>query len=323
MNAIGAGRRRRGTIRPVSRSETSTPGVYWPKDRFVRSDDGARIAYTFLGPEDGRVVALCSGFLCPDTWWYHLAPALAEAGYRVLLFHYRGIAQSTLPPSDGPDAFTVDRFAADLRAVVDEEDLRDIVIVVHSMGVQVMLEAYRLLRRRTAAVVALTGPYASPLHTLYGRRELAYLYEAVRFVLHLAYPPLLRLGWRVGWTRLPFLKLGRAVRAFGPRTSDEVVASYVAHAAAMDPQLVLRIAQGMHKHTAMDLLPEVHVPALVVVGGKDPFSPADLGHEMVAQMPDATLRTVPEGTHGTVLEYPEMVNAFVLEFLADVHARVA
>src|SRR5687768_1849087 len=115
----------------MSPTTTSEPGVYWPKERAVRSDDGARIAYTFLGPDDGQVVALCSGFLCPDTWWYYLAPDLAEAGYRVLLFHYRGIASSGLPPADGPDAFTVDRFAADLRAIVDEEDLADIIIVGH------------------------------------------------------------------------------------------------------------------------------------------------------------------------------------------------
>jgi hypothetical protein len=44
------------------------PGVIWPKDRRVATDDGAEIAYTFLGPKRGRVVALCSGFLCPDTW---------------------------------------------------------------------------------------------------------------------------------------------------------------------------------------------------------------------------------------------------------------
>ena len=289
----------------------------------MRSDDGATITYTFLGPEQGPVVALCSGFLCPDTWWYYLAPALADAGYRVLVFHYRGIATSTLPPRSGPDAFTVDRFAADLRAIVDAEDLDDIVIVGHSMGVQVMLEAYRLLRGRTRGVVALTGPYASPVHTLYGRREMVAVYEAARLLFRLTLPPVLRFAWRTGWTHLPFLGIGRAVRAFGPRTSDDIVDSYVRHAAQMDPQLVLRIAQGMHAHNAMDLLPEIDVPALVVVGDKDPFSPAKLGQQMVEQMPDATLRTVPDGTHGTILEYPEMVNQFVLDFLAGLAERAA
>jgi pimeloyl-ACP methyl ester carboxylesterase len=130
-----------------------TPGVYWPKDRTVRTDDGADIAYTFLGRPPhraaGPVVALCSGFLCPDTWWYHLAPALASEGYSVLVFHYRGIAQSTLPAVVDRSAFAIPRLAADLGAIVAEEQLDDLVLVGHSMGVQVMLEAYRLLRWRT------------------------------------------------------------------------------------------------------------------------------------------------------------------------------
>ena len=302
---------------------TAQPGVYWPKDRTVVSDDGATITYTFLGPEDGRVIALCAGFLCPDTWWYHLAPALADAGHRVLVFHYRGIASSGLPPESPPEAFTVERMAADLRAIVEAEDLDDIVIVGHSMGVQVMLEAYRMLRRRTAAVIALTGPYASPVRTLYGRREMVFVYEIMRVAANLAPRRLLTAYWRAIWNHLPFLALGRMVRAFGPRTSDEIVDSYVQHAAQMDPRLVVRIAEGMHEHDAMDLLPSVDVPALVVVGGKDPFSPPDLGENMVRVMPHATLRTVANGTHGTILEYPEQVNGYVLDFLAALATRAA
>ena len=303
--------------------QTLPPGVLWPKDRSVQSEDGATITYTFLGAEHGQVVALCSGFLCPDTWWFHLAPALARAGYRVLVFHYRGIATSTLPVDTSPDAFTVERFAQDLRAIVEHEDLDDLILVGHSMGVQVMLEAYRVLRARTSAVIALTGPYASPVRTLYGRRDVIYLYETLRFLLGKALPaPLLRAGWRASWRHAPFLSIGRAVKAFGPRTSNAIVQTYVDHAAEIDPQLVLRIAEGMHKHDAMHVLAEVEVPALVVVGGKDPFSPAALGINMVATMPNAVMKTVPNGTHGTILEYPEQVNGYVLDFLADL-AEVA
>ena len=313
--------------RPIKQEQhvqTLPPGVFWPKDRSVQSDDGATVTYTFLGAEQGPVVALCSGFLCPDTWWFHLAPALGRAGYRVLVFHYRGIATSTLPADTSPQAFTVERFASDLRAIVEEEDLRDLVLIGHSMGVQVMLEAYGLLRTRTLAVVALTGPYASPVRTLYGRPEMTYVYEVLRFLLGKALPaPLLRAGWRASWRHAPFLGIGRAVKAFGPRTSDAIVQSYVDHAAEMDPQLVLRIAEGMHDHDAMHLLSEVEVPALVVVGGKDPFSPLALGINMVATMPNAVMKTVPNGTHGTILEYPEQVNGYVLDFLHDLVAAVA
>ena len=303
--------------------EESVPGVYWPKDRRVATDDGAEIAYTFLGPSPDEtrapVVALCSGFLCPDTWWYHLAPALADAGYPVLLFHYRGIAQSTLPAVIDDAAFSVPRCAADLAAIVEVEQLDKLVLVGHSMGVQVMLEAYRQLSDRIVGVAALTGPYASAVRTLYNRREISVLvYEPAHLLFRLTYGPVLRAGWRAAWRRLPFLGIGRAVRAFGPQTSDEIVASYVAHAAEVHPKIAMRMAAGMHNHSAEDVLPTVSVPALVVVGGADPFSPPQLGEHMAEALPCATLRTAVTGTHGTILEHPELINGWVLEFLHDV-----
>jgi 3-oxoadipate enol-lactonase len=300
------------------------PGIIWPKDRSAVTDDGATITYTFLGPDDGEVVALTSGFLCPDTWWHYLAPMLADHGYRVLLFHYRGIATSTLPVHltrikrmlpRGP--FTVPRFAADLRTIVEHEQLERLALIGHSMGVQVMFEAYRQLRPRVTGLAALTGPYASPVHTLYGRSDVGRLaYAGARLAFQAAPSPALRWAWRTGWQRLPFLDIGRAVRAFGARTSDELVATYTRHAAHVDPYLALHVAAGMHEHSAEDVLDEVEVPTLLVFGGRDVFSPPRLGKHMWQRIPTAHFRVAPNGTHGTILEYPELVNGWVLDFLA-------
>ena len=298
----------------------SDAGVLWPKDRTATATDGARIRYGFVGPDDGLVVALCSGFLCPDTWWAHLVPALERAGYRVLLFHYRGIAGSTVPAGAGRDAMSVPRFAADLRDVLDAEGIGAVALVGHSMGVQVALEAAALLGDdRVRALAALTGPFASPVRTLYGRGPLAtyLLYEPTRLLVRLAPRAVGDRIWRAGWRRLPFLRIGRAVRAFGPRTDEDLVRGYAEHAAELPVRYALAVAEAMHGHTAEDLLPGIAVPTLVVVGGKDPFSPPVLGHRMADLLPDAVVRTAPHGTHGTVLEYPELVNGWVLDHLGE------
>jgi 3-oxoadipate enol-lactonase len=299
------------------------PGIFWPKDRSVRTSDGVEVTYTFLGPESDRTVALCSGFMCPDTWWWYLAPTLARHGHRVLLFHYRAVGSSALPQHpdwlgrglNGP-SFTIERFAADLGDIVRAEDIEDLVVVGHSMGVQVALEAYRQLRPAVTGVVSLTGPYASAIRTLYNRTELAYvLYEPARQLMRLAPPPLVRLVWRAALRNINILEGGRLVRAFGPRTDDRLVQSYADHLATIDPYVVLQIVKEMHGHSAEDLLPEVNVPALIVVGEKDPFTPPNLGRHMAAVMPDAILRSLPDATHGALLEYPEQVNGWVLDFL--------
>lgn len=294
----------------------AVPGVIWPKDRAVVTDDGARIGYTFLGPRDGPVVALCAGLLCPDTWWHHLAPALAAEGHRVLVFHYRGIAVSGRPAEEGPDSYSILRCAKDLLAIVEAEDIRRLSILGHSMGVQVALEAYRLMAVRTQSLVTITGPFASPIRSLYDRGPLMTygLYHPLRALLRSMAPPLRRRVWRAVW-RGPALELGKLVGAFGPRIDAQIVRSYIEHAASMDPDTVLKIFAGMHEHTARANLRDIAVPTLIIAGGVDPFTPPSQARIMAERVPDATLRVVPHGTHGAILEYPEIVNGWVLDFL--------
>jgi 3-oxoadipate enol-lactonase len=297
-------------------AQRDIPGVLWPKDRTVRSEDGADIAYTFLGPEDGPVVAFCAGFMCPDTWWHFLAPAVAAEGHRVLLFHYRGIAASNVPVDDHPRAYTIDRCAGDLAAIVEAEGIERLTILGHSMGVQVALEAYRVLGDKADGLIAITGPFASALRTLYNAGPIwTYgIYHPIRAALSLTIPPVRRLIWQTTWS-LPMLKGGRLIRAFGPRTDESIVQSYLDHAAQIDPGLALRIVAGMHEHDARDVLTDVAVPTLVIAGAKDPFSPPGQAKRMVQRVPDSTFRVAPNGTHGTILEYPELVNGWVLDFL--------
>lgn len=293
-----------------------TPGVLWERDHHVETSDGARIAYTVLGPADGPVVALCAGFLCPDTWWRFLATALADAGYRVVVTGYRGIAGSSQPARAGAHSYTVARFAGDVLDVLDAEGVDTFAAVGHSMGTQVMLEAYRQASVRVTALASVTGPYESPLRSLWGRGSLALaVYEPLRLGAALTLPPVLRLLWRTG-THLPLLPVGRLLGVLGPRATDELVSSYLAHAGTLDIGVVRRVAAGMHAHSAADLLPEVAAPTLVVIGARDPWSPPSIGRHMAAVMPRATLRIAPHGTHGTVLEYPELVNGWVLDHLA-------
>lgn len=293
------------------------PGVIWRKDRAVRTADGADIAYTFLGSQDGPVIALCAGLLCPDTWWHYLVPQLVDEGYRVLLFHYRGMGTSTAPGDDDPRAYAIDRCAGDLVDIVEAEGIDRLILLGHSMGVQVAIEAYRLLEDRIAGVIAVTGPFASPLRSLYDRGTLMTygVYHPLRIALSLVLPPVRRVGWNLLWSHAPMLTAGKLLKAFGPRTDETIVRSYLDHAAALDPRMVLRIAAGMHAHDATDVLQQIAVPALIVAGAKDPFTPPSQAVRMAALVQDATLRTVPNGTHGTILEYPEVVNGWILDFL--------
>jgi pimeloyl-ACP methyl ester carboxylesterase len=69
------------------------------------------------------------------------------------------------------------------------------------------------------------------------------------------------------------------------------------------------------KHSALDLLPEIRVPALVIAGDIDTFTPPDLSRKMAADIPGAELLVVTGGSHTAPLEHPELVGSVLEDFL--------
>jgi pimeloyl-ACP methyl ester carboxylesterase len=280
----------------------------------VRSFDGATIRYCVRGPSGAPVIALCAGFLCPDTYWKYIVPAL-EADHRLIVWNYRGIGVSELPRPPGfhavrvsPDDLSIEVNAKDLHAILDAESAGRVVLVGHSMGVQVMLEAYERYPERIAALVSLAGPYETPLRTFYGTNASAVLAPVALPLLHLL-PRTSLLAWR-GLVHNPLAyRAGRLVRAIGPKALPEDMKGYFDHVSMIDPLIISKMIRGMHAHSAEKLLPTIGVPVLIAHGTNDPFTPISVAREMADRIPDAKLVVFEGGSHTLPLEYPDEIVA--------------
>jgi len=298
-------------------------GTLFPKDRCIVSFDGTHIGYTLIGKgkRTDPVIALCAGYACPDNFWKYLAPALAKK-YRVLVWNYRGAGESGFPREPGYRArnysaedFTMDKYAQDLKEILDHEKIGDVVVIGHSMGVQVCLEAYRLMPERVRAIVSVTGPYASPLRTFYNSTLGPRVFPVARFAMNLFPRPLTVLWRALLKSSIPHpgaIRLG----ALGPKAKAEDMRPYYDHMAELDPMIMMKMVEGMHMHSAEDLLRAVAAPTLVIVGDHDNFTPPWLGRVMASRIPVAELIVVPGGTHGTIIEEPKLVNKAIIDFLA-------
>jgi pimeloyl-ACP methyl ester carboxylesterase len=295
-------------------------GHVWPKDREAVTDDGVRVRYTVRGPEDGSWVVLCSGFMCPDNFWSGLGAELMRR-HRVVVLNYRSVGASSDPRPPGwrarnlrAEDYTIERMAADVAAVLDAEDAREVVPIGHSMGCQVALQLWRARPDLVDALALVTGPYASPLHTFYGSKLGVYLFPFAERGLPLLPRPVQRLIVRA--PRLPIaMPVARMIRALGPETPPEDMAGYLRHFGEVDPMVALKIAQGMHRFDSRAWVHEVDVPSLVVVGSDDTFSPPQIGEQLLSAMPDVELVTVRGGTHAALIEYPYEVHDAVADFL--------
>jgi non-heme chloroperoxidase len=78
----------------------------------------------------GRPIVLIHGFPLSGAAWEKQVPALISAGFRTIAYDRRGFGNSSQPTI----GYDYDTFAADLDTIMNELDLRDAVLVGHSMG---------------------------------------------------------------------------------------------------------------------------------------------------------------------------------------------
>jgi non-heme chloroperoxidase len=94
----------------------------------ITTHDGPEIYYKDWGA--GQPVVFSHGWpLNADMWEYQMT-YLASRGYRVVAHDRRGFGRSSQPWS----GYDYDTFADDLAAVIDKLDLKNVVLVGHSMG---------------------------------------------------------------------------------------------------------------------------------------------------------------------------------------------
>jgi pimeloyl-ACP methyl ester carboxylesterase len=99
-----------------------------------RASDGAEIAYDERGPGDAARLLFVHGWQADHTVWRDMIAAL-EPEVRTFAVDLRGSGESR----DARAPFTLERFAQDLREMIDALAIAPIFVVGHSMGATVAL----------------------------------------------------------------------------------------------------------------------------------------------------------------------------------------
>ena len=132
----------------------------------VGAENGLPIDLHYTDYGEGQPVVLIHGWPLSARSWEAQVPALIEAGYRVITYDRRGFGQSSQPWH----GYEYDTFAADLAALMDQLDLRDVALIGFSMGggeVARYLGRYGADRVSKAVLASAVTPYLSkPTTTL-------------------------------------------------------------------------------------------------------------------------------------------------------------
>ena len=278
--------------------------------------DGAQLRYRIDGPLHSPLAPLlCSNGLGVATFFFHHLAERFSRTRAVITWDYRGHGQS--PPPPDPEGLTVARCARDLWLVADACGAERPVLVGHSMGCQVLLEATRHSPQRPSALVPMLGVAGRALSSFFGG---AALEGPIMVALEVGaqQPELVR---RLTKTALAAPGMWTAVRALGLVHPDlcprEEFEPYFEHLGALDWRSYFALARDLVTHDASDLLEGLRLPVLGVAGERDLFTPRSRSDEMARAIPGARLLVIPGGSHAALIEQPELVGDGLEKFLRD------
>lgn len=251
--------------------------------------DGERLHYTIEG--SGPAVLLLHSLGGSSEMWRTTRSTLAR-NCTVLALDGRGHGAST-----ARQPFTIERFAEDAEALLDELAVGRAALVGLSMGgPAAMRVALRRPERVAALVLADTFAGGRP-----GGAE------------------------RLAATRRRIEEIGAedfareyTASRLRPGTAPEVVAGFARLVVRTLPDTYLDTLASI---TAQDLRPrlaEIGAPTLVIVGREDVSTPPALARELSDSIPGARLEIIPDANHLANLDQPERFNAILSRFLEEI-----
>ncbi|MCP4500909.1 MAG: alpha/beta hydrolase [Deltaproteobacteria bacterium] len=303
------------------------PSVSRGEHSFIEMEDGTELSVRFWqGPNKLPTLVLCDGLGCDGYVWRYLIEEFAGR-LPILHWQYRGHGDSEVP--ENMNSISMQCAVDDLRTVLDHfGKKKNVILLGHSMGVQVCLEAYRQLEERIAGLGLFCGSYEHPMESFHGatvdgaRKPLKN-----KLVRRLVFP--LLTGAFIQRPRLPQKVWGRVIprRALyefairtevnGERLAEDDFWPYFTHLAQMDMGVFSRFARSLAKHSAKDVLSDVKVPTLVIGAGKDTFTPGWRAERMHHEIDESDFLYIVDGTHTAPVEHPELVNLRFEKFLRE------
>jgi pimeloyl-ACP methyl ester carboxylesterase len=243
--------------------------------------DGVKIYYEVHG--SGPPLILTHGYSSASTMWQGQIEALSKQ-HQLILWDMRGHGQSDYPAD--PAAYSEALTVADIVALLDEVGAANAIVGGLSLGGYMSLAFYRAHPERVSALLIIdTGP-----------------------------------GFKKDDAREVWNERARATADRFDREGLDVLKSASRERSTVnhrDASGLARAARGMltqRDAKVIEVLPEIKVPSLVVVGADDtPFLVAS--DYMAAKIPGARKAVIPAAGHAVNIDQPQAFIEAVMPFL--------
>jgi sigma-B regulation protein RsbQ len=242
------------------------------------------------------------GFGCDQNMWRFIVPAFAD-DYRIVLFDYVGSGKSDLGAYDFERYGSLEGYAQDVLDICHALDLRDVILVGHSVSAMIGVLAANREPARFARLV-MVGPsprYVNELPGYVGGFERSDI-EGLLETMDRNY---------IGWAN--YLAPAIMKNPERPELGVELTESFC----STDPVIARRFAEATFFADNRADLAQVRVPTLVLQCSEDIIAPIAVGDYVHRQIAGSTLRIMQATGHCPHMSAPEETIALIREYLED------
>ena len=271
----------------------------------VGTENSGAIELYYEDHGSGPPVVLIHGYPLSGRAWDKQVPVLLDMGCRVITYDRRGFGKSSQPVT----GYDYDTFAADLNALMEKLDLREAVMVGHSMG--------------TGEVTRYLGTYGS------GRVAKGVLISPIPpFLLHSdSNPEGLPASLFEGFIQSAKADTPAWMKGFldnfynmdvlgGTLVSDQAFQASFNLAVAASGTAAVACVPTWETDFRGDL-PKIDVPMLVIQGDADRVLPFDkTGKRLPDLIKNAQLVVIEGGPHAIAWTHADQVNRALYQFLS-------
>lgn len=257
-----------------------------------------RLGEITVGYEDeggGEPLVLLHGHPFDRSMWRPQIEHFSRAGWRVIAPDLRGYGESSVVPGTTP----LETFVRDTVALLDHLGIERFVVGGLSMGGQIVMEFWRLFPDRIRGLL---------LADTFAAAET----EAGRTARYDTAERLLREGM-AGYAHevLPKMISPRTIAA-----RPDVARHVLGMMTRTPPEGAAAALRGRaERPDYTELLSRVSVPALVVVGAEDEYTPVSDARDICRRIPHARLTVIERAAHMPNLERAPEFNTALAEFL--------
>ena len=240
------------------------------------------------------------GFGCDQNVWRFITPAF-EDHYRIVLFDYVGHGRSDVTAYSPKRYADLNGYAQDVLDVCNALDLRDVVLVGHSVSsIICLLAAIRERERFSTLVMVCPSPrYINDEPDYVG----GFTREDIMGLL--AMMDKNDLGWADFLAPHVMKNLDR------PALTEELKARFC----AVDPNIAKQFARATFLSDHRDDLPKLRIPALVLQCSEDAIAPVEVGKYVAERIPESTFRQLAAKGHCPHMSEPFETTEAIKEFL--------